>query len=36
MANKKNKTRKQNKLKAGQWWPTALIPALGRQRKADF
>jgi hypothetical protein len=21
---------------AGQWWPTPLIPALGRQRQADF
>jgi hypothetical protein len=32
---KQNKT-KQNKTNAGQWWPTPLIPALGRQRQADF
>ena len=24
------------RLAAGQWWRTPLIPALGRQRKADF
>jgi hypothetical protein len=26
----------QNKYLAGQWWRTPLIPALGRQRQADF
>jgi hypothetical protein len=25
-----------NDLEAGQWWRTPLIPALGRQRQADF
>jgi hypothetical protein len=24
------------KKKAGQWWHTPLIPALGRQRQEDF
>jgi hypothetical protein len=24
------------KSQAGQWWCTSLIPALGRQRQADF
>jgi hypothetical protein len=24
------------KIAAGQWWHTPLIPALGRQRQADF
>jgi hypothetical protein len=24
------------KIHAGQWWCTPLIPALGRQRQADF
>jgi hypothetical protein len=23
-------------IRAGQWWRTPLIPALGRQRQADF
>jgi hypothetical protein len=25
-----------NRIRAGQWWSTPLIPELGRQRQADF
>jgi hypothetical protein len=33
----KQKTKtNQKKKKAEQWWRTPLIPALGRQRQADF
>jgi hypothetical protein len=32
----KPKTKKKEKKRAGQWWCTLLIPALGRQRQADF
>jgi hypothetical protein len=32
----KNKKKKKKKRLAGQWWFTPLIPALGRQRQADF
>jgi hypothetical protein len=34
----KQKTEKQNKTKilSQAWWRTPLIPALGRQRQADF
>jgi hypothetical protein len=36
----KNKTKTPNfkkvHLSAGQWWRMPLIPALGRQRQADF
>jgi hypothetical protein len=28
--------RRRKRRKAGQWWLTPLIPALGRQRQADF
>jgi hypothetical protein len=28
--------KKKKKGKAGQWWLRPLIPALGRQRQADF
>jgi hypothetical protein len=28
--------RKSKKQYAGQWWHTTLIPALGRQKQADF
>jgi hypothetical protein len=35
LAIKKIKRIKKKK-KAGQWWCTPLIPALGRQRQADF
>jgi hypothetical protein len=33
--NKKQNNNNNNKT-AGQWWCTPLIPALGRQRQADF
>jgi hypothetical protein len=33
---KKRKEKKRKEKKAGQWWRTPLIPALGRQRQADF
>jgi hypothetical protein len=35
MHSRKNKN-KNNQQKARQWWHTPLIPALGRQRLADF
>jgi hypothetical protein len=28
--------KKKSRKKAGQWWCMPLIPALGRQRQADF
>jgi hypothetical protein len=32
---KQNKTKQETKDSLA-WWPTPLIPALGRQRQADF
>jgi hypothetical protein len=32
----KNQQKVKLKNKAGQWWRTPLIPALGRQRQVDF
>jgi hypothetical protein len=31
-----NETLSKRRKRAGQWWRTPLIPALGRQRQADF
>ena len=31
-----NPMNKKKFIRAGQWWYTPLIPALGRQRQADF
>jgi hypothetical protein len=33
---KKKEKKKKKEEEAGQWWRTPLIPALGRQRQADF
>jgi hypothetical protein len=33
---KKQKVRLEGDVKAGRWWCTPLIPALGRQRQVDF
>jgi hypothetical protein len=36
MGLKTEKCKKPKKQKAGRWWRTPLIPALGRQRQVDF
>jgi hypothetical protein len=36
ISNKKIKKKKNHKKKSWVWWCMPLIPALGRQRQADF
>jgi hypothetical protein len=36
MTDTNSQASKKNKMLARQWWRTPLIPALGKQRQADF